>query len=55
MTLIQIAAGELDLEHGQSGTSHSVLSSLQKVSGDDDKHIEVNCICVCYERAESPL
>ena len=35
MTLI-IAAGEFDLEHRQSGTSHSVLSSLQKVSGDDD-------------------
>ena len=36
MTLIAAAAGEFDLEHRQSGTSHSVLSSLQKVSGDDD-------------------
>ena len=35
MTLIA-AAGEFDLEHRQSGTSHSVLSSLQKVSGNDD-------------------
>ena len=34
ITLI-IVAGEFDLEHRQSGTSHSVLSSLQKVSGDD--------------------
>ena len=35
MTLI-IAAGEFDLEHRQSGTSHSVFSSLQEVSGGDD-------------------
>ena len=36
MALIAAAAGEFDLEHRQSGTSHSVLSSLQKVSGNDD-------------------
>ena len=35
MTLI-IASGEFDLEHRQSGTSHSVLPLLQKVPGDYD-------------------
>ena len=57
MALIAAAAGEFDLEHRQSGTSHSVLPSLQKVSGsnddddddggsgvDDDGDDEVQCI-----------
>ena len=36
MITASMIEGEFDLEHRQSGTSHSVLPSLQKVSGSDD-------------------
>ena len=35
------ALGELDLEHRQPGTSHSVLPSLQKVSGNSGDDYDV--------------
>ena len=57
MITASMIEGEFDMEHRQSGTSHSVLPSLQKVSGsnddddddggsgvDDDGDDEVQCI-----------